>query len=1305
MSLARYSGLNMAGVRRARRFAAVATLAFGTALAAVVPSVAAGAASAPPSKAIAVHLKARTHEPSPRVAPRASSRASSRVASTGGISGTVTDNTSKALLGICVTAEESGGSGFGASSSASDGTYSMTGLVAGSYYVLFNAGCGSVSANWLQQWWQDASSQSSATLVTVTAGQTTANIDAAMQPGGTVTGTVKDNTGADLEGICVAVGLVTGGSGEGFASSGSDGTYSVTGLAPGSYNVMFSAGCGSTPNWITQWWENASSQGTATPISVTVGKTVSGIDASMQPGGTIAGTVKSSTGTALAGICVDVSPLPGTSGGGYAASASDGTYSVGGLIAGSYTVEFTPGCGSASQNWLDQWWKNASSSSTATPVVVATGKTVSGINASLQPGGIITGTVKSSTGSVLAGICVSASPASGYFGDYFATTGSNGTYSIAGLPTGAYTVEFSAGCGSASDNWIYQWWKNASSYLTATPVPVTAGKTVAAIDASMQLGGIITGTVKSNTGAVLSGICVFAYNATTGVGNSATSAANGTYSVIGLATGAYLVEFATGCGSASQNWLTQYWKASATADLSTTVSVTQGKTTSSVSPVMEPGGVITGTVKSSTGAVLQGICVTAGPANGVGERSWSGVTGSNGTYSVAGLPTGSYAVAFEPGCGSGPNWLEQWSKDSSTLAGAQSVSVKAGSTTAGVDAALLPGGEITGTVTAPGGAGLPGICVYAVTRSGRTLAYASSGTGGAYVLAGLPTGSYDVEFEAACEFTSANYATQWWNGAATQAVATGVAVTAGKTVAAINASMAVGGEITGTVTLAAGGAAAGVCVGVYQTVPGFVVASTTTASDGTYVIEALQTGKYILDFTPSCGTLNALPQYYKGSAAPSTATQVSVTAGKTTSGVSTALAVGGEITGTVKNSGGSPLVSICVYAYLATQLSSSVAYADTGVNGTYTLPGLPSGKYVVEFYACNVSATTYANQWYKGQSTESKATQITVTAGKTVSAIDATMTAPPAGGSITGTVTRAAGVGEPGVCVDATLTSQGGGGYATTGAGGTYSIIDLPAGTYHVMFDPSCEGRTFAPQWYKGSATQSSATSVTVVVGKTTAGISGNLALGGDISGVVKVGTTPLSDACIWVFYAGSSVLAAEATSEAGGNYEVVGLAATTYDVEFVPACYGNFGNGGNVTPQWWKGATTEAHATAVTVKAGADTTGISAALTGGGQIAGTVENSSGATLAGVEVTVTAKGTSAVVAVTFSGASGNYGITGLPTGTYDVEFNAGSAEDPGYSVYATQWWKAVASQAQATALSVTVGKTIAGINSSLPLRS
>ena len=1306
MSLARHSSLNMAGVRRARRFAAVATLAFGTALAAAVPSVSAGAASAPPNKAIAVHLKAQTHDDSPRVAPRTSSRASSRVASTGGISGTVTDNTSKALVGICVTAEESSGSGFGASSSASDGTYSITGLVAGSYYVLFNTGCGSVSANWLQQWWQDASSQSSATLVTVTAGQTTAKINAAMQPGGTVSGTVKDNTGAALQGICVAIDPVAGGPGEGFGSSGSDGTYSVTGLASGSYDVEFTAGCGSTPDWIGQWWENASSQATATPISVTAGKSVTGIDPSMQPGGTIAGTVKSSTGTALAGICLDVNPLTGTSGAGYAVSASDGTYSVAGLAAGSYTVEFTPGCGSASQNWLDQWWKNATSSSTATPVAVAIGETVSGINASLQAGGIITGTVKSSTGSVLAGICVSASPVSGYigFGYYFATTGSNGTYSLAGLPTGAYSVQFSAGCGSASDNWISQWWKNASSYETATAVPVTAGQTVAAIDASMQPGGIVTGTVKSNTGAVLSGICVYAYNVTTDSGNSATSATNGTYSVTGLQTGAYVVEFSTGCGSASQNWLTQYWNGSATADLSTTVSVTQGKTTSSVSPVMEPGGVITGTVKSSTGAALQGICVTAGTANGVGEGSWSGVTGSNGTYSVAGLPTGSYSVAFEPGCGSGPNWLEQWSKDSSTLGGAQSVPVKAGSTTAGVDAALLPGGEITGTVTAPGGAGLPGVCVYAVTRSGRTLAFASSGTGGAYVLAGLATGSYDVEFEAACEFTSANYATQWWNGAATQAVATGVAVTAGKTVAAVNASMAVGGQITGTVTLAAGGPAAGVCVDAYQTVPGFVVASTTTASDGTYALEALQTGKYILDFTPSCGTLNALPQYYKGSAAPSTATQVSVTAGKTTSGVSTALAVGGEITGTVKNSGGSPLVSICVYAYLATQLSSSAAYVDTGVNGTYTLPGLPSGKYVVEFYACNVSATTYAAQWYKGQSTESKATQITVTAGKTVSAIDATMTAPPAGGSITGTVTRAAGVGEPGVCVDANLTSNEGGGYATTGAGGTYSIIDLPAGTYHVMFDPSCEGRTFAPQWYKGSATQSKATSVTVVVGKTTAGISGNLALAGDISGVVKVGTTPLTGACIWVFYAGSSVLAAEATSEAGGNYEVVGLAATTYDVEFVPACYGNFGNGGNVTPQWWKGATTEAHATAVTVTAGADTTDISAALTGGGQIAGTVENSSGATLAGVEVTVTAKGSSAVVAETYSGASGNYGITGLPTGTYDVEFNPGSAEDPGYTVYATQWWKAVASQAQATALSVTVGKTIAGINSSLPLR-
>ncbi|MDJ0962218.1 MAG: carboxypeptidase regulatory-like domain-containing protein, partial [Acidimicrobiia bacterium] len=92
---------------------------------------------------------------------------------------------------------------------------------------------------------------------------------------GWITGTVTlDAVGVPIEGAC-ATAYKAGGAVKGSAATDVDGSY-VMGLPPGSYELEFTD-CG-TGNYLVEWYDDASSQATATPIGVPAGDVVTGID-------------------------------------------------------------------------------------------------------------------------------------------------------------------------------------------------------------------------------------------------------------------------------------------------------------------------------------------------------------------------------------------------------------------------------------------------------------------------------------------------------------------------------------------------------------------------------------------------------------------------------------------------------------------------------------------------------------------------------------------------------------------------------------------------------------------------------------------------------------------------------------------------------------------------------------------------------------------------------------------------------------------------------------------------------------------
>jgi len=485
------------------------------------------------------------------------------------------------------------------------------------------------------------------------------------------------------------------------------------------------------------------------------------------------------------------------------------------------------------------------------------------------------------------------------------TSNPGGEYTIQGLPSGSYHLTFEA--SSEVGDFLSEYYDDTSLSSEATPVSVTAPDVTSGVDAALPVGGQIAGTVTAATGgAGLAGIEVCAHEMY-GFGACATTNAGGEYTIQRLSSGTYNVEFsASTCGErrcTQQNYLDES---------DSGVLVATGSTTSGINAALPAGGQITGKATSAGGAGLSNIEVCTGPTSG--PRGCT-TTNASGEYTISGLRTGIYdEIQFSRGYDGG-NFLPR--SDSG-------VSVTAGSVTPGVNAQMQPGGEITGVVTAhSGGAVLANIeaCVVEPPAAIELELLCTITNGdGEYTLPGLPTGSYDVEFhapvngdpEAATEVEAGSHPFEFngiyegGNYAPEPYDANPVSVTAGSTTSGIDAEMSPGGQITGKVTAASGGA----------TLPGIEVctigprgglsACATTNGAGEYTISDLSSGTYDVEFFRREESGNYLRQSDEG---------VSVTAGSTPAVADAAMPPGGQITGSVTaSSGGAPLANIRVCA-------------------------------------------------------------------------------------------------------------------------------------------------------------------------------------------------------------------------------------------------------------------------------------------------------------------------------------------------------------------------------------------------------
>jgi Carboxypeptidase regulatory-like domain len=259
---------------------------------------------------------------------------------------------------------------------------------------------------------------------------------------------------------------------------------------------------------------------------------------------------------------------------------ASGQYQLLGLAPGIYRVEFLP---SYRSHLVAQYYNHRGKLEEANSVLVSSGLVTRGIDADLELGGQIEGRVADNVTNVgLEEVEVCAQQASTGAAVSCARSGADGGYALPSLPPGSYRVGFWGQRQSA----IYapQYYDNQPSFFESTVVPVTAGATVTAVDAELQIGARVRGTVTSAAdGSPLAGIAVCILKGTAAAPESCTySEPNGEYDLPGLASGSYQVVFSPEFSEFSSEklflpeadgWRTQYYAAAETRAGSTALSL------------------------------------------------------------------------------------------------------------------------------------------------------------------------------------------------------------------------------------------------------------------------------------------------------------------------------------------------------------------------------------------------------------------------------------------------------------------------------------------------------------------------------------------------------------------------------------------------------------------------------------------------------------------------------------------------------------------------------------------------------------
>jgi hypothetical protein len=455
------------------------------------------------------------------------------------LSGRVTDAaTGRGIAGARVEAKLAGSSGWDYSAwdysatTASDGSYAMFGLPAGDYVVRATA------SGHAREYWDNVTPSNEATVINVSAGVVTPDIDFVLTEGGSISGHIYQSDGiTPIEGAQVFVRPSRYFHDAGFwVTTDAEGAYRVEGLSLGNFKVRAEA-----PGYTGQryydsaegvygWW-NAANVMLAPPA------TTPGIDINLHLAASISGHIYQSDGAtpiANVGIRANSTDIPGLEGY-YARPNDDGYYSIEGLPPGGYKLGLdTP------EGFACGWYDSKPDRGRADVVTAAEGEALTGKDFILEAGGPLRGHVYNEAGEPVSGAQLQASIVGGEEWVDVSISDASGGYEF-WLGTGDYNIEVEA---EFVPGYVAEWYNNCYNRENADLVHVEAPNEVSGIDFYLAEAGSISGHVYEADGSTpIANASLYAFPITGDhPGAGANSGPDGSYTIEGLPSGNYKVQ-------------------------------------------------------------------------------------------------------------------------------------------------------------------------------------------------------------------------------------------------------------------------------------------------------------------------------------------------------------------------------------------------------------------------------------------------------------------------------------------------------------------------------------------------------------------------------------------------------------------------------------------------------------------------------------------------------------------------------------------------------------------------------------------
>ncbi len=401
-------------------------------------------------------------------------------------------------------------------------------------------------------------------------------------------------------------------------------------------------------NYAPQFYQGKSSLTDATPINVSDGQTTS-ISVALEVGGVITGRLtEADTGKGRGSshsVSVSTKDICGNPNR-YNSSSVDSTgfYTLTGLETGIYFLEVRNSFG-IDDPYLGEWYDDKQEFSQATALNVTQGMTTTNVNLALTRGATITGVVTAAdTGLPLADHSVVAYAKSGTSFDFLdlVRTNKNGVYQLTALLGTTFYLHVTS--FSSDSLYVSEMLGDKFTLDASIPVDVSAGGTKTDVNFVLERGGTITGKVTAETNnAGLGDVDVRACRPEQEFCDSATTDASGMYTITGVASGAYSIEFNTRNGD-SEIYAEEFYDNKPVAMQPTSVTVTALVVTPNINAALAIGGVISGTVTYTDGTPARDAVIFV--TDSTATRSWQERADGEGRYKVVGLPAGFYTFGF-----------------------------------------------------------------------------------------------------------------------------------------------------------------------------------------------------------------------------------------------------------------------------------------------------------------------------------------------------------------------------------------------------------------------------------------------------------------------------------------------------------------------------------------------------------------------------------------------------------------------------------------------------------------------------------